>query len=163
MALSKSQAKRILNSLAFIQEEGPVVLQRSGPATYFEGEEHEPARYLLGFKATTPDKARQAKEMLAERGEEDDCQDIVNVATLSYGQNVPYSGGTPWIPKQREFVNAEIGTVDNRDGEAVLRIIDISEREAKRVQTAAGFFDDDEEGEAEEATEGEENLSEASS
>lgn len=155
MALTKRQAKRILNSLAFIQDEGPVVLQRSGPATFFEGEEHEPARYLLGFKATTPDKAKRAKEMLDERGEGDDCQDVVNTATISYGQNVPYNGGTPWIPKQREYVNAEIGTVEDRDGNSVLRIIDISEREAKRAQSAAGFFDDEGGEEATEATEGE--------
>jgi hypothetical protein len=150
--MNQQDAQRIISSLDKISEPGKKIMKVTSNPTYYEGREHEPARYLLNLKATTPDKMEKARSL----GKEGDYQGAVNVATLSFGQTVGYNGDIPWLPSKGETINAEVEEVEDSEGNSVLRITSISPREAEKSSRVGEFsFDDEGEEEAEEATQGE--------
>lgn len=158
--MDKQSASRIIGSLGVIQHPGKKALKVISNPTFVEGEGDQPDRYLINFKATTPNKMEKAREL----GKEGNYQDATNVATLSFGQVVGYNGETPWLPKKGETVDAEVEEVPDRDDNMVLRVTSINEREAEQIQSSGEFsFDDEGEEESEEATEGEEFSEEGSS
>lgn len=153
--MERQEAENIIASLAMISTPGKKKLRVSHAPVFYEGEEHEPGRYLIGFTATTPDKRKRAKQAVKDTG---DYQLAANVARLSFGQTVKWDGSAPdFLPSKGEYVDAEVDYVEDREGNQVLRITSINKREAEAPAGGQDFSFDEEE---ETATEGADELQE---
>lgn len=136
-AMTKESAVQILNSRKLIAKEGKFTVKVTSAAPFLRENKDGSTTpvTIVNFAAMTPYQLGEAKKLFA-AGDYQGATNLNMSASQLSGQFVPLKG---------EIVDVEVGTINNKDGVAILVVTSIIARQAEKAGSIS--FSLEEEGE----------------